>query len=69
MILSNMEFVSVGGGDGKFGLWFDAALERGYSSSCSTFRNEVLTEVTGTDGKGEKEGKFEIVAVECWAVG
>lgn len=54
------EFLSVGGGDGRYGLWLDGVLERGVSSSCLTFGNEPLSE------EGEK---FEVVGVEMWCVG
>lgn len=53
-------FLSVGGGDGKYGLWLDGVLEYGISSSCLTFGNEPLSE------EGEK---FEVVGVEMWCVG
>lgn len=52
--------MSVGGGDGKYGLWLDGVLEKGISSSSMTFGNEVLSE------EGEK---FEIVGVEVWCIG
>lgn len=53
-------YLSVGGGDGKYGLWLDGVLERGISSHCMTFGNEPLSE------EGEK---FEVVGVEVWCVG
>ena len=53
--------MSVGGGDGKYGLWLNEVLERGVSSAgCLTFGNEALSE------EGEK---FEVVGVEVWAIG
>ncbi|MCJ1362247.1 oxidation resistance protein 1 [Acarospora aff. strigata] len=52
--------LSVGGGDGHYGLWLDGVLERGVSASCLTFGNEPLSE----------EGiKFEVLGVEVWYVG
>jgi hypothetical protein len=59
MIFCEPGFLSVGGGDGRYGLWLDGVLERGVSSSCLTFGNEPLSE------EGEK---FEVVGVEIWCV-
>ncbi|KAL9586130.1 MAG: hypothetical protein Q9212_001111 [Teloschistes hypoglaucus] len=60
LIFCEQGFLSVGGGDGRYGLWLDGVLERGISSSCMTFGNEGLSE------EGEK---FEVVGVEVWCVG
>ncbi|KAL8874323.1 MAG: hypothetical protein Q9174_000322 [Haloplaca sp. 1 TL-2023] len=60
LIFCEHGFLSVGGGDGKYGLWLDGVLERGISSPCMTFGNEGLSE------EGEK---FEVVGVEVWCVG
>ena len=60
LIFCEPSFLSVGGGDGKYGLWLDGNMERGVSGQCMTFGNEALSE------EGEK---FEIVAVEVWCVG
>lgn len=60
LIFCEAGFLSVGGGDGRYGLWLDGVLERGISSSCMTFGNEGLSE------EGEK---FEVVGVEVWLVG
>lgn len=60
LIFCQPAFLSVGGGDGRYGLWLDAVLERGVSSPCLTFGNEGLSE----------EGpKFEVVGVEVWCLG
>lgn len=72
MILSDSpSFLSIGGGNGTFGLWLDASFEKGFSTTCPTFANEVLcSEKYARDGvDGRKEGRFEVMAVECWAVG
>lgn len=53
-------FISIGGGDGKYGLWLDDSFERGISSHCLTFGNEPLSE------EGEK---FDIIGVELWSIG
>lgn len=60
LIFCEHSYLSVGGGDGHYGLWLDGVLERGISSSCMTFGNEQLSE------EGEK---FEVVGVEVWCVG
>ncbi|KAF8424027.1 oxidation resistance protein 1 [Tirmania nivea] len=59
-ILCEQGFLSVGAGNGKFGLWLDSNLEKGVSSPCATFGNEPLSE------EGEK---FEIMGVEVWSIG
>jgi len=53
-------FLSVGGGDGRYGLWLDDSLARGVSSTCMTFGNEPLSD------EGEK---FDILGVEVWVIG
>ena len=60
LILCETRFLSIGGGDGHYGLWLDDNFEKGVSSTCPTFGNEPLSE-EGT--------KFEIVGVELWSVG
>lgn len=60
MMLCEARFLSVGGGDGHYGLWLDDSLERGVSSACPTFGNEQLSD----DGD-----KFEILGVEVWHIG
>lgn len=60
LIFCEPAYLSVGGGDGRYGLWLDAVLERGVSSPCLTFGNEGLSE------EGEK---FEVVGVEVWCLG
>lgn len=53
-------YLSIGGGDGHYGLWVDDSLEHGISESCPTFGNEPLSE----DGR-----KFDIMGLEIWYVG
>ncbi|KAG9524467.1 TLD-domain-containing protein, partial [Aureobasidium melanogenum] len=53
-------FLSVGGGDGHYGLWLDNNLARGISSPCPTFGNARLSD------EGEK---FGILGVELWYIG
>lgn len=42
MVLSESNFLSVGGGDGRYGLWLDDTLVNGVSAKCPTFNNQVL---------------------------
>ncbi|KAI8987751.1 TLD-domain-containing protein [Mycotypha africana] len=56
IILSDMEFIAVGGGEGVFGLWINSELEKGYSQTCPTFDNEQLS----------KNPEFECVELEIW---
>ncbi|RYN36379.1 hypothetical protein AA0119_g5101 [Alternaria tenuissima] len=60
MIFCEHSYLSVGGGDGHYGLWLDDNLENGVSDTCPTFGNEPLSD----DGK-----KFEVMGVELWYVG
>ncbi|EFQ93538.1 hypothetical protein PTT_09078 [Pyrenophora teres f. teres 0-1] len=60
MIFCEHSYLSIGGGDGHYGLWLDDNLEKGVSDTCPTFGNEPLSD----DGK-----KFEVMGVELWYVG
>lgn len=59
-IMSESSYFSVGGGDGRYGLWLDDTFERGVSAACLTFGNEPLSD------EGEK---FDVLGVELWAIG
>jgi hypothetical protein len=60
MIFCEPDFLSVGGGDGHYGLWLDDTLEKGISDTCPTFGNEPLSE----------EGHhFNVLDVEIWYIG
>uniref|UniRef100_V5GL35 Oxidation resistance protein 1 n=1 Tax=Kalmanozyma brasiliensis (strain GHG001) TaxID=1365824 RepID=V5GL35_KALBG len=70
MVLSESTFLSVGGGEGKFGLWVDGNLEKGVSSCCPAFDNEILCDGKARgEGRKEGEGRFECYGLEVWAVG
>ncbi|KAI8370273.1 TLDc domain-containing protein [Blakeslea trispora] len=58
MILSNPNFVAIGGGDGKFGLWLDSELHDGHSDQCPTFDNEAL----------HFNSRFQCMKVEVWGL-
>lgn len=60
MIYCQRDYLSVGGGDGRHGLWLDQDLENGISEPCPTFGNEALSD----EGK-----KFDVLGVEIWYVG
>ncbi|KAK5075184.1 oxidation resistance protein 1 [Lithohypha guttulata] len=60
MIYCQRDYLSVGGGDGHYGLWLDNDLQSGISDSCPTFGNEPLSD----EGK-----KFDVLGVEIWYVG
>ncbi|KAK4992971.1 oxidation resistance protein 1 [Elasticomyces elasticus] len=53
-------FLSLGGGDGRYGLWLDDTLASGVSDACPTFKNEPLSQ-QGT--------KFDVLGVEIWHIG
>ncbi|KAK5113496.1 hypothetical protein LTR62_003365 [Meristemomyces frigidus] len=59
-IFCQPDYLSIGGGDGKYGLWLDDRLGQGVSDPCLTFGNERLS---------EEGGKFDVLGVEVWYVG
>ncbi|GAN04229.1 TLD-domain-containing protein [Mucor ambiguus] len=58
MMLSDSDFIAIGGGDGKFGLWLNSELEKGYSSTCPTFDNEILA----------LQPEFQCMEMEVWGL-
>lgn len=60
MIFCEPHYLSVGGGDGHYGLWLDDTLDNGISETCPTFGNEPLSD----EGK-----KFDVLGVEVWYAG
>lgn len=60
VMFSTHSFLSLGGGNGHYGLWVDANLEHGVSSHSLTFDNEPLSD-SGI--------KFDIVGLEVWRIG
>lgn len=60
IIYCQSSFLSLGAGDGHYGLWLDDRLIHGVSNPSLTFGNDVLSR----EGK-----KFHIVALEVWRVG
>jgi hypothetical protein len=55
-------FLSMGGGDGHYGLWLDDNLDHGVSNRCLTYGNEPLS-------ASRDDGKFKIQSIEVWRVG
>ncbi|XP_023015045.1 TLD domain-containing protein mustard isoform X8 [Leptinotarsa decemlineata] len=56
-IKGNNESISIGAGDGKFGLWLDGDLYLGRTESCKTYGNDPLT----------PKIDFLVKTLECWA--
>ncbi|XP_064195187.1 nuclear receptor coactivator 7 isoform X1 [Anguilla rostrata] len=56
-VKGNIDSLQLGGGGGHFGLWLDADLYHGSSSTCSTFRNQPLS----------AEQDFTVQDLEVWA--
>ena len=59
--LAHDNFMALGGGGGRFGLWLDGALEKGTTAHCETYGNPPLT-------AGGGEG-FRVVRVELYGFG
>ncbi|KAI8640797.1 TLD-domain-containing protein [Parasitella parasitica] len=58
MMLSCSDFIAIGGGDGKFGLWLDSKFDKGYSTTCPTFDNESLA----------LQSEFQCMEMEIWGL-
>ncbi|CEI86413.1 hypothetical protein RMCBS344292_00853 [Rhizopus microsporus] len=58
MILCNSDFIAIGGGEGRFGLWLNSDLEKGYSTTCPTFDNECLA----------SKPQFQCMELEVWGL-
>ncbi|KAG8888851.1 oxidation resistance protein 1 [Tulasnella sp. 332] len=63
--LCESDYLSFGGGDGKYGLYVDSSFTDGLSEPSETFANEVLCEDVDVNGRG----RFECVVLEVWQVG
>ncbi|KAI3649088.1 hypothetical protein MP228_006942 [Amoeboaphelidium protococcarum] len=61
-MLSESDFMAMGSGDGKFGIFIDHELYRGFSSNAPTFSN--TTPLCTDTAKGE----FKIVNMEIWGM-
>lgn len=68
--LTETHYLSVGGGnDGRYGLWLDGKLDKGVSARSTTFDNNVLCDDEPGCSADGKEGHFECLGLEVWAVG
>lgn len=56
-VLCEPDYISIGGGDGKYGLWIDSELDKGLSQTCATFNNKPLA--------GSQES-FRCLEIEIW---
>ncbi|KAI0798217.1 TLD-domain-containing protein [Abortiporus biennis] len=64
--LCEPDYISFGGGEGRYGLYLDDTLSEGSSARCPTFDNDPLC------SDGPRQGgstTFECVGVEVWGVG
>ncbi|KAH8926239.1 TLD-domain-containing protein [Atractiella rhizophila] len=66
MILSDSTMLSIGGGDGKFGLWVDSNFDKGFTATCPCFNNEVLCAV---GSEAPSQSSFDILQMELWNIG
>ncbi|KAJ2506990.1 oxidation resistance protein 1 [Coemansia sp. RSA 2049] len=68
-ILCDPDFVAVGGGRGKFGLWFKSDFLHGYSARCPTFNNEPLCLDPSSPKNADIDAQQEFVVahLEIWA--
>ncbi|PIA16883.1 TLD-domain-containing protein, partial [Coemansia reversa NRRL 1564] len=68
-ILCDPDFIAIGGGRGKFGLWFKGDFFHGYSARCPTFNNEPLcldpSHPRNKDPDAQEE--FVVSHLELWA--
>jgi len=83
MVLTEAHYLSVGGGDGRYGLWVDSALENGTSAPCPAYNNPILCNaqpsepldlLSGDEDQGSapstpRAGRFQCIGLEVWAVG
>lgn len=62
--LCESDFISFGGGDGKYGLYLDKVLTNGSSASSPAYNNAVLCI---DDGDGAEFARFQCIGMEVWA--
>ncbi|ORX42995.1 TLD-domain-containing protein [Piromyces finnis] len=56
-ILSESDYIAIGGGNGNYGLYIDEDIQNGQSSECTAFFNEPLSSSV----------HFQILSLEVWA--
>ncbi|CEH15695.1 Oxidation resistance protein [Ceraceosorus bombacis] len=74
MVLTQPEYLSFGGGEGRYGLWIDGKLEKGISCRCPAFDNDPLCDDAPPAAplarrNSTTEHRFDCVGLEVWAVG
>ncbi|CAG8486201.1 8124_t:CDS:2 [Diversispora eburnea] len=58
IILSEHDYLAIGGGEGRIGLWIDSDLQSGHSTRCDTFDNDTLSSTP----------EFECMGLEVWGL-
>ncbi|KAJ2261135.1 oxidation resistance protein 1 [Coemansia sp. RSA 376] len=68
-VMCDPDFVAIGGGRGKFGLWIKNDFLHGYSARCPTFNNEPLGLDSTHHKNDESDAQQEFVVghFEIWA--
>lgn len=62
--LCESDFISFGGGDGKYGLYLDKVLTNGSSASSPAYNNAVLC---ADEGDESEFARFQCIGMEVWA--
>ncbi|KAH8081161.1 TLD-domain-containing protein [Filobasidium floriforme] len=62
--LCESDFISFGGGDGKYGLWVDKVFQNGSSATSPAYANEVLC---AQEGSTLEKARFDCMGLEVWA--
>ncbi|KAJ2060793.1 oxidation resistance protein 1 [Coemansia sp. S146] len=68
-VMCDPDFVAIGGGRGKFGLWIKSDFLHGYSARCPTFNNEPLglDPTHPKNDESDAQQEFVVGHVEIWA--
>jgi len=56
-ILSESDYIAIGGGNGSYGLYIDEDIQNGQSAECTAFFNEPLSSSI----------HFQILSLEVWS--
>ncbi|KAJ2350493.1 oxidation resistance protein 1 [Coemansia sp. RSA 2671] len=68
-VMCDPDFVAIGGGRGKFGLWMKSDFLHGYSARCPTFNNEPLglDSAPAKSDNSDTQQEFVVGHFEIWA--
>ncbi|KAJ2490933.1 oxidation resistance protein 1 [Coemansia sp. RSA 2050] len=69
-VMCDPDFVAIGGGRGKFGLWVKSDFLHGYSARCPTFNNEPLgldSTLAESGDSDAQQQEFVVGHFEIWA--